>query len=129
MDMGNRIYLLRKSMNMTQEELAEKIGTTKQNIYRYEKGLVDNIPIFRIKKMSDVFGVSPEYLTGWEKKEETPGQLQLTGVEKEILAWFRQVPDENKGAAAKTLRLLGEVPAEHFDMVVDMILVAVSKKQ
>ena len=111
MDMGNRIYLLRKSMNMTQEELAEKIGTTKQNIYRYEKGLVDNIPIFRIKKMSDVFGVSPEYLTGWEKKEETPGQLQLTEGEKAVLALFRQVP------------------VEHQNMVVEMIRVALKQKE
>ena len=37
MTIGERIKNLRERHNMTQTELAEAIGTTKQNIYKYEK--------------------------------------------------------------------------------------------
>ena len=36
--LGEIIRLKRKEMRMTQTELADKVGTTKQCIYYYEKG-------------------------------------------------------------------------------------------
>ena len=38
MTIGKRIGLLRRQKNMTQEELAKKIGTQKSNISRLESG-------------------------------------------------------------------------------------------
>ena len=72
MTIGEKIRALRKQHGMTQTELAEKLNTTKQTIGKYEQGIVTNLPLYRIQEIADIFGVSPEYLTGWgdEKKEE-----------------------------------------------------------
>lgn len=35
---GNQIKVFRKSTGLTQDELAQKLNTTKQTISRYEKG-------------------------------------------------------------------------------------------
>ncbi|MBR1738180.1 MAG: helix-turn-helix domain-containing protein [Firmicutes bacterium] len=71
MKIGERIKLLREKNKMTQEELANILKTTKQNIYKYENGIVTNIPSDKIEIMSKKFGCSPAYLMGWESKSET----------------------------------------------------------
>jgi len=73
MTIGEKIRALRKQHGMTQTELAEKLNTTKQTIGKYEQGIVTNLPLYRIQEIADIFGVSPEYLTGWGdgKKAET----------------------------------------------------------
>ena len=63
---GEAIRDLRKKSGMSQEELARRIGTTKQAIYKYENGIVTNIPSDKIEAMSKIFGVSPAVIMGWE---------------------------------------------------------------
>ena len=38
--MKNRIIEFRKALNLTQRQLAEKVGITYQSLQRYEKGTV-----------------------------------------------------------------------------------------
>lgn len=65
MDIGERIRILRTDMDMTQEELAEEANTTKQNIYKYEKGIITNIPSDKIEKIAEALDTTPAYLMGW----------------------------------------------------------------
>ena len=61
MDFGNRLRKLRKEKNMTQEELAKLINSTKANISKYETGKVEpNIETIRF--FADYFDVSVDYL-------------------------------------------------------------------
>ena len=63
---GERIKQLREKFGLTQDELAEKLGTTKQTIYKYETGVITNIPSDKIEEMAALFGVAPSYLMGWD---------------------------------------------------------------
>ena len=65
MDKGERIKELREGKNITQTELADMIGTTKQNIYKYENGIITNIPSDKIELMAEKLDVSPAYIMGW----------------------------------------------------------------
>lgn len=67
MTIGERIKIFRENAHMTQDELAEKIGTTKQTIYKYENNIITNIPSDKIERLSDIFGISPIILMGWDK--------------------------------------------------------------
>ena len=40
---GDRIKVLRESKGLTQEELGKLVGTTKQTIFKYETGKIENI--------------------------------------------------------------------------------------
>ena len=62
MDMGERIKYLRNLKGWTQEELGAKVGMQKSAIAKYEKGNVENMKRSIIKKMSELFEVSPSYL-------------------------------------------------------------------
>ena len=64
MDKGKAIKSLRQQAEMTQEQLAKEIGTTKQTIYKYENSIITNIPSDKIQAMARVFGVSPLTVMG-----------------------------------------------------------------
>jgi transcriptional regulator with XRE-family HTH domain len=70
MTKGERIKHLREQQNMTQEELARRLNTTKQTISKYEKNIVTNIPSDRIEAIAIVLNSTPEYILGWEKVQK-----------------------------------------------------------
>ena len=63
--LGNKLKELRKINQLTLEEVASALDTSKQTISRYEKGIIANIPYEKIEKLASVFGVSPSELMGW----------------------------------------------------------------
>ena len=65
MTLGERIRTLREAKRMTQGELGELCGTTKQTIFKYETGIVTNLPFDRLERIAEILEVSPIYLTGW----------------------------------------------------------------
>lgn len=71
MKTGDKIRLLRLKNKMSQEELGKKLNISKQAVYKYEKDIIDEIPLSKIKLLADIFQVSPAYLTGWEHVEPT----------------------------------------------------------
>ncbi len=71
MTKGQRIKQLREGMNMTQEELASRLNTTKQTISKYEKDIVTNIPSDRIEAMATVLNTTPEDILGWKNEKIT----------------------------------------------------------
>ena len=59
--MENRIKELRKARHMTQDELGELVGATRNQIKYWESGHID---LIEAAKIADVFDVSLEYLAG-----------------------------------------------------------------
>ena len=67
-DMGQRIMLRRKSLRMTQEELAEKLGVSTQMISNLELGKKAIRPE-NLARVCDVLGLSADFvLTGTNTK-------------------------------------------------------------
>lgn len=63
MEFKDRLIFLRKDLNMTQEDLAEKIGYTRTAISAWEIGRNEPSNSDTIK-IADFFGVSTDYLLG-----------------------------------------------------------------
>ncbi|MCI8348704.1 MAG: helix-turn-helix transcriptional regulator [Firmicutes bacterium] len=68
MAVGDRIKELRRQHNLTQDELAMRMGTTKQTIHKYENNIVTNIPSDKIEQLAKIFDVTPSYIMGWEEE-------------------------------------------------------------
>ncbi len=73
MAFGNRLYELRKSSGLSQEELAELLDVSRQSVSKWEsdKGYPE---MTRLIFLSDYFGVSLDYLMRGEEKEELSEQ-------------------------------------------------------
>lgn len=96
--------MLRKAKHITQEEMASYLGTTKQTISKYEKGIVTNIPSDRIEAMAVLLDTTPEFILGWDEKEKSPGKDELTEGEKMLLDLFRMVPAEKQQLVLDMIR-------------------------
>lgn len=85
-DFGNRLKTLRQQHNLTQAQLAEKLGLTKSVISAYETGL--RMPSYDVLiSISRIFRVTTDYLLGLEKKYE----IDLSGLTDEEIAALLQL--------------------------------------
>lgn len=68
---GDRIKALRKKLGVSQVVFADKIGVSKQTLYKYENNIITNIPSDKIEAISVSFDVSPSSLMGWDDEPIT----------------------------------------------------------
>ena len=67
---GENIRKRRDELGISQVQLAEAIGESKQTIYKYETGIVTNIPLPKVEAIAKALHCSTEYITGWGTKKE-----------------------------------------------------------
>lgn len=75
MNIGHNLKKRRLTLGYTLEEVAKKVGTSKQTIHRYETGIIANIPSDKIEALAKVLQTTPAYLMGWEGKQESSYSL------------------------------------------------------
>lgn len=104
MTIGQRIRERRERLGLGQTELADRVGISKQTLYKYENGIITNIPSDKIEAISKVLNVSPGNLMGWSDNidyvvmaEDAPMGENLTPNERLIIARYREIPDAHKG--------------------------------
>lgn len=95
---GDNIRTLRIHRGLSQTDLAEAIGESKQTVYKYETGIITNIPLPKIEAISRVLHCTPESLVGWEVKENPAGNDGISEQDLKLLEWFRSLPPEKQRA-------------------------------
>ena len=61
----DNLVQMRKLLQLTQEEIAEKLGVTRQSVAKWESG--ESIPdLDKCKQLADIFGVSLDDLANYE---------------------------------------------------------------
>ena len=106
MTFGQRLRAERKSRKLSQEELAKVLDTTKQAIYKYETGVVQNIPFDKLAKLADYFGVTSAYLMGWTDERDGVVAAMPSESEPELPAALREAI---RPVSAIRLPMLGNV--------------------
>lgn len=108
MTIGEKIRYYRELRGLTQEDIAKRLNTKPQNIYKYEKGIIENIPLPNIVAMANIFGVSPADLAGWgdlssrspdpfkeaqARQKQKSTQITLSNTEAELIRKYRAKPE------------------------------------
>ena len=80
---GDMIKMLRETQGLSQEELGRRLGVGRAAVNKYEKGVVENIPIKTIEALATIFDVHPMIILGWDDIEEKRSYQEkvLKGVE------------------------------------------------
>lgn len=108
MDFGNILKKIRQDNNLTQEELAKKIDTSRSNIANYENN--KNMPSIDIlNKLSKIFNVSTDYLLG---KSDIRNYSDIKRLNVQDFAVNNSNYDNNKYDISKL-----NVPANSFGMM------------
>lgn len=83
MTVGERIAARRKELNMTQEELAKKLGyKSKSSINKIELQW-SNVPLSKLERIAAALDCEPGYLMGWDEKKDPLYQLAEKKVQEE----------------------------------------------
>lgn len=115
MKIGDRIKSLRNALNISQTELANRVGTTKQNIYKYENGIITNIPSDKVEQIAMILETTPAHLMGWD---EEPASIKesMEGIENIIpLPKTHKIPLLGNIACGEPITAV-----ENIDTYVDM---------
>lgn len=105
MNIGQNILNLRKSAKLSQEQLAEKIGVTRQTISNWE--LEESSPdLKQAKALSKIFNVSLDDLTGdstFEYLGETDSDRKITIISpiENVIATCNKIQSSNKYRGGK----------------------------
>lgn len=101
---SERIKALVDNSGMSYQELEKLTGIKKSSLQRYASGVTTKIPLDVIEKLSIAFNVSQEYLMGWDEKESSPSEPQLTEGEKVLLDLFNRVPEDQQQLVLQMIR-------------------------
>lgn len=101
---GSRIKMARERQNMTQKELAEKMGTTPQNISQYERG-IRNPKLETRERLAKVLSVDAHWLEVGEYEDKS-----LSGEEQQLLRYFRIMSLEGQRVALERMDELSRHP-------------------
>lgn len=104
MTVGERIKVARERKKLTQEELGAMCGTTKQSVFKYEAGVVTNIPLDRLERIASALDVTTAYLMGWE--EEKPAAPASGGPKERAHQMLDQLPEDKLEQAVSYLEFL-----------------------
>lgn len=115
MTIGYRIRNLRETLGLSQIDVANAIGVSKQTLYKYEHDIVSNIPSDKIEALAHKLNTTPAYLMGWEDEngEDTQiGQLIKSYEKRELLDTFSQYNVEDIEQATRLYNLYLQAPPE-----------------
>lgn len=96
--MAQRIKNLRQEKGLTLEQVAEVVGVGKSTVRKWETGMIANMRRDKIADLAKALGTTPAYLMGWNEKEESPSEPELTEGDKMMLEIFRLIPKEQQRA-------------------------------
>jgi repressor LexA len=67
---SHELKMRRKELGLTLEELAARVGTSKQTIHRYENGTITNIPPEKVEALANALSTTPAALMGWQEDDK-----------------------------------------------------------
>ena len=69
MNIGQRIRARRTELNMSMEQLAQRLGVNRSTVFRYETGEIEKMPIDVIKPIAKALNTTPAFIMGWDEEE------------------------------------------------------------
>ena len=87
---GVRIRRKRKELNLTQADLAKRIGLTESSISKYEAGKIETMPTSTVNRICSVLQIAPAELLGLSAKKAFEYDLN------EIINSVDDLPDDVK---------------------------------
>ena len=97
MTFAERLRELRKEKRMTLDDLGHVIGVGRATIYKYEHGVITNISIDKINKLSEALGVCRPYLLGWsDQRDATISEVNMLSDNAIFLKAYTMMTEEER---------------------------------
>ena len=109
-NLQDRLKILREKYGYTQEELAQKVGLTKNAVSLYEHGK-RKPSIETLEAFSDIFNVSIDYLTGASETTEVIPDVDffLNDEERNLIIEYRNIDSSSRDMINRMLAYAKEM--------------------
>ena len=110
MSVGSNIRYFRELKGLSQIELAEKIGETRQTVYKYETDKVQTVPYHKLERIASVLACTPTELMGWASQAYSVHEEAapyLTEEETRLLGAWHQATDKERSVISLILKEYG----------------------
>ena len=94
MTFGERLKRLREAQDLTLEEVGEYIGVRRPTVFKYENGIITNIPSDKVEALARLFCVTPAYLMGWTDDQKEHAYMPAPNSEEFRRLVTFMTPDE-----------------------------------
>lgn len=116
MEIGKRMKSRRKELKLTADQIAKAIGVSRSNVYRYENGDIENLPLEILKPLSSILKTTPQYLMGWDDNISADfatiyNQLEPSRQEKVYNYANNQLIEQNQVQEATTVYVTSKLSA------------------
>lgn len=118
MTVPQRLHALREEKGMTCEEVAKRIGTTRQTMSRYETGAIAKIEYEKIVALARLYDVHPGYIMGWcERDGSNKVRDDVSPDRKKLIEFIEQLPADQMDLYLTLFSL----PTERLQAIVDLL--------
>lgn len=102
MDLGGRLFELRKSKNLTQDEVAEKLKVTRQTISKWETN--QSTPDFdKIIPLCELFEIGVEELLTGKKPKENHNEIENTNNNEEKIVTKQEIKEKSAKVVSSSI--------------------------
>lgn len=77
MTFAERLKELRTEKNMSLNDIAEYLNIQRATVFKYEHGIITNIPPDKVHKLANLFGVTRPYMMGWTDERSVNSVINL----------------------------------------------------
>lgn len=112
MTFAERLRELRKEKGMSLGDIALYLNVKNPTIYKYEHGIITNIPPDKVHALANLFGVTRPYMMGWTDERNINADLNLDKVayelrkEEENLSKSKWKPARTKDSITSAIQAL-----------------------
>ncbi|MBO7711002.1 MAG: helix-turn-helix transcriptional regulator [Lachnospiraceae bacterium] len=113
---GDRIREMRLRQKLTLDDVAKYLNVNRQAIYKYEHGVVTNIPLENLEKMAELFCTTPGYLAGWTDATSPSSAFAVSSTpEARIISeGIDKMPKERREQALRIMQAAFAEYSEYF---------------
>lgn len=94
MTIGEKIKAARIEKGLTMVELGKLCGSTKNTIYKYETGIVTNIPLPKFNRICEVLDLDPADILGWT--DDPTEACTIPGPNDPVVSIYNQLNSKGK---------------------------------
>lgn len=75
MTMGDKIHFLRVDLNLTLQELGDKVGVGASTVRKWETGYIKTLRTDKLQALAEALNTSVDYLMGWTENSVQVGSV------------------------------------------------------
>ena len=114
MEVKDIIRNRRLELDLTLEQIAQRVGVSKPTVMRWENWDIENMRADKIAKLAKALNTTPVYLMGWTDEKEimdlgNNAKDDLTSKEQELLEAFRRLLPEMQNFILESVKNLTSV--------------------